>query len=291
MHQNSNPSKNTALKRDSNRQLLLAFASFLLLATLLCGCNPYGYKDTHPEVPVIDELLKDTTAFVPMRPTFTTMISLLQDDRIWETQDLYNDSVRYKLYSLGGKVHFEYIVPRDSDYYMDSLGNIYLDQKFFPYPDFKPVRPLEMIFLEDTLSLFLDSLREHCDGMIAIQRRDSLRVQLMQHYGLTDCSPEEVLYEKCAYIAIDHKRLIAIGQPWRLNFLKPMQEVRTFDAPSGISRGGGRMGYSHHTYYFELDNGVRFKSDDQPSQYLYTEVPGGLWLDFQEGEFFVKVKK
>ncbi len=98
------------MKRDMTWQRFLACTSFVLLATLLCGCNPFGYKDTHPEVPVIDELLKDTMVFVPMRPTFTTIISLLQDDRIWETQELYNDSVRYKLYSLDGKVHFEYSV-------------------------------------------------------------------------------------------------------------------------------------------------------------------------------------
>ncbi len=173
---------------------------------------------------------------------------------------------------------------------MDSLGNIYLDQKFFPYPNFKPVRPIEMIFLEDTLSRFFDTLWAHIDGMVAIQKRDSLRAQLMQHYGLTDSPPDEVLYNRCAYIAIDQRRLIAFGHPSRLNFLKPMQEVRTFDAPSGISRGSGRFGYSHYTYYFELDNGVRFKSDLQPSQYLYAEVPGGLWLNYQEGTFFVKMK-
>lgn len=250
-------------------------ASFLSNA-----CSPWTYDDTHPELALLEELIKDTTTFRPLSESSVNTI-VLKDDLLFTAQSLDEMQNRYRIADLQGNVKLEWEADNTSYYYFDSLGNVYAQQKKFPHRDFAHPTAFELINVEDSISLRRDEVYAR-PNPLGDQQLAAYRATLMQRYDLQDCSPHEVAYSECNFTSWQPRRLLIVGQPNWMNYAKTFEPVATLDAPTeyGYRVSGGHFAIPSqaYRYYYVLPNGLKFKTDYSQAP-TFTTVEGQIILN------------
>lgn len=259
---------------------------WLIIWTLLAslGCEFVPITDKHPDDPFVEELIANGT-FRPVEKDGFLIISLQRDGSILEKHGGL-DSIKYRLRRLDDQVLFESTLPMHASFLIDSVGNIYLDQQRFSPPKFALGKPFETVFLQDSLQIFFNGLLSKEDTLAEL-KRDAYRTKLVKSYGLDSCAALENDELRCSIIELTSNRLLTIGYPDWNKFDLEFSAIPKFDETSGFSGGGGRLSYHNAIAYFELPNGLRFKTRNREDYYQYAKSANGIWLRLYEGWFIL----
>ncbi|RZL44367.1 MAG: hypothetical protein EOP00_20095 [Pedobacter sp.] len=237
----------------------MKYLNFIALLFVL-GCNPIPKKDAHPEVPLLTELLKDSSKFRKVTDMKDVSdLVFLSDDRILVKRD--NSNLPFKIIDVNNKVVFEQIYDWDLPFYVDKQGNLYFNRKKFHYPDYKKQEDFKTVVFADSLSKKSEEL-QHLNDTLRLKAVDKYEVELLKPYGLKPCEYTIANTASCNIFTIRNGALIVRQtELFKTEIFKPKFEISKFDDDILIGWRNGKLPSPDYLAYYEL-NKQKFKCDD-----------------------------
>lgn len=258
----------------------MKYLIFIALLFVL-GCNPIPKKDAHPEVPLLTELLKDSSKFRKVTDMKDVSdLVFLSDNRILVKRD--NSNLPFKIIDVNNKVIFEQVYDWDLPFYVDKEGNLYFNRKKFYYPDYRKQEGFKTVVFADSLSKKSEELKDLNDSL-RLKAVDKYEVELLKPYGLKPCEYTIVNTASCNVFTIRNGTLIVRQtELFKTEIFKPKFEISKFDDDVLTGWNNGRLPNPVYLAYYEL-NKQKFKCDDmteprtltlQSKTYLYAPSLG-----------------
>lgn len=245
----------------------MKYLSFIALLFVL-GCNPIPKKDAHPEVPLLTELLKDSSKFRKVTDMKDVSdLVFLSDNRILVKQN--NSNLPFKIIDVNNKVIFEQVYDWDLPFYVDKQGNLYFNRKKFYYPDYKKQEDFKTVVFADSLSKKSEELKDLNDSL-RLKAVDKYEVELLKPYGLKPCEYTIVNTASCNVFTIRNGTLIVRQtELFKTEIFKPKFEISKFDDDVLTGWNNGRLPNPVYLAYYEL-NKQKFKCDDMTEPRMLT---------------------
>ncbi|TDO23797.1 hypothetical protein [Pedobacter duraquae] len=235
---------------------------FLLYAYLLVllGCNPFPKKDAHPEVPMINDLLKDKTKFRKVSDmTDLSEIIVLKDDRILLKPN--KSEFEFKIIDATNKLIFNAQYDWKLPFYIDQQGNMYFNRKKYVYPSYANVQEFKTVVFRDSIENKLASFNDLSDSLRAVAV-DKYEVNLLKPYGLVPCENALLKAENCDVFELKNNALIVRqSELFKIDFAKPKKDIPKFDKDVLIDWRNGRIATPVYLAYYQIDK-LRFKCED-----------------------------
>jgi hypothetical protein len=155
-----------------NRLLLI------LLAVCSLSCNPFPEKDTHPEVPYLSELIKDSNVLqkIEIDSVFKNEIQFLKSDKILLQPNFDSDEVI--LTDADKKVFFKRKHNLELPFYIAQNGDIYCNNIKYYYPDYKKYVKCNIININKIVQNYKDKLEA------IIPNNDSITYSKVEEYTI-----------------------------------------------------------------------------------------------------------
>ena len=237
----------------------MKYFNFIALLLVL-GCNPIPKKDAHPDVPLLTELLKDTSMFrkVADKKDVSELV-FLSDDRILVKPD--NSNLPFKIIDVDKNVIFQHVYDWKLPFYVDKQGNLYFNGKKFFHPDYKKEQDFKTVVFADSVSKKSEELKDLNDSL-RLKAVDKYEVDLLKSYNLKPCEYVIVNTEKCDVFEIRNNALIVRQtELFKNEFSKTKKEISKFDDDVLTGWNNGRLPNPVYLAYYEL-NKQKFKCDD-----------------------------
>jgi hypothetical protein len=248
---------------------------------------PRYEEDRHPEFPTFEELLRDTTLFklISGRANKYGNTFLLRSGLI-----LTSDGPTLGLYSFEGKLVYRIPNTNDPDrIFVDSVGNIYCNHRKYLIPDYAKSIAFPFINVEDTFGRFQyechfggvesDSVDASCYDQ---KMKDFRRRWALPCLDSHNCQSSGFFGPHKGFL-VDDK----IGSPQASKFSLTSDTLSVVDRSVRIYQNKFAPLRWHVLYYdinyYALPNGMRCKTDQEPSVYRYQEklyllIGRGLYL-------------
>jgi len=258
---------------------------FLFLILILIACNPFPKKDTHPDTPFLEDLLKDKSKFEKVLSTENLAeVIFLQDDRILTKPN--NSQLPFKILDVHNKVYFSKAGDWKMPFYIDKSGNLYLNQQKYFYPDYQRHEAFKTVVFKDSLDKKSEQLGNQYPDSVELKILAEFEVNLLKPYHLQPCPYTLVNTERCdVFEIINNTLVVRQTELFKNDFSKQSTEPGKFDDDVLIRWDNGRMPNPIYLAYYQL-NKHQFKCDDQTApktihlkgkQYLFT-YKFGLYL-------------
>lgn len=255
------------------------------MVVLLTSCNPFPKKDAHPEVPFLEDLLKDETKFKKIiGPENISEIIFLKDDKILLKPS--NSELSFKIIDANKTVYFDQVADWKKPFYIDKAGNIYLNKQKYFYPDYKKHEDFKTVVFKDSLDKKSEQLGTKYPDSIKFKMLDEFEISLLKTYHLTPCEYTVVHQERCNIFEIRNNTLVVRQtELFKNDFSKLPTAIPKFDDDVLIRWENGKMVTPIYLAYHQL-NTYQFKCDDMMmpttinlngKQYLFTHQ-FGLYL-------------
>ncbi len=238
------------------------YRSIVLLLTTVSffACNPFPKKDAHPEVPLLEDLVKDKSKFKKVVGMENLIeIIFLKDDRIMLKPD--NDKVPLKIITAENEVilvaEYDWTLP----FYINKQGDLYFNLKKYFYPDYKKQEAFKNMVLQDSLSKKSEEVKDLNDSL-GLKIWQDYEVELLKPFGLVPCQNTIVSNEKCDFFEVRNNTLIVRQtERFKIDFLKPKKDIPKFDDDVLIAWHNGRLPNPVYLAYYQINN-IKFKCDD-----------------------------
>lgn len=243
-----------------SRTPILIFQLSIFLV-FLAACNPFPKKDTHPEVPFLVDLVKDTTKFKKvMGMEHISEVAFLKDDRIWLKPD--NSNLPFKVINLDGEVIIEQVYDWKLPFYLDNHGNLYFNRKKYDYPDYKKHDHFKTVVFRDSIDRQSEILGSKFADSIKFKMLDDYEIKLLQPYGLKPCEYQVVNREKCNVFEIrNNALLVRQDERFKNDFAKLPVTAEAFDDGVLIRWQNGRLPSPVYMNYYQIGK-YKAKCDD-----------------------------
>lgn len=258
------------------------YACFLFILLFLLACNPFPKKDTHPEVPLLEDVLKDAGKFkqvVDMK--HVAEVAFLKDDRILLKPD--QSDLPFKIVDLDGKVIIEQVFDWKLPFYLDKNGDLYFNRRKYSYPDYKKYVEFKTVVFKDSLDRKSEDLGSTYPDSIKFKMLDDYEQKLLQPYGLKPCGYQILHRERCDVFEIrNNMLLVRQDELYKNDFAKIPKELDKFDEDILIRWQNGKMAFPVYLVYYHID-GYKFKCEDmglprwimlKGDKYLFSYVHG-----------------
>lgn len=257
----------------------------LFIVLFLVACNPFPKKDTHPEVPFLEDLLKDETKFKKViGPEHISELIFLKDDRILLKP---NDSqLPFKIIDGNNTVYFDQVADWKKPIYIDKGGNIYANKQKYFYSDYKKHEDFKTIVFKDSLDKKSEQLGTKYPDSVKFKMLDEFEISILKPYQIKPCQYTVVHQDRCNIFEIRNNTLVVRQtELFKSDFSKSSTAIPKFDDDVLIRWENGKMVTPIYLAYHQL-NKFRFKCDDMmmPStiqlkgkKYLFTHK-FGLYL-------------
>jgi hypothetical protein len=254
--------------------------SFVLspLFIVCMACNPIPKKDTHPELPYLKDLLKDQSKFEKVtfsNKDMTPDLCFLKSDKILLKSN--SSETPFKIVDINNKIIFEKMYNWNIPFYLDSIGNIYCDNKKYLAPQYKSEISCVAINIEDSMNSYrnlLDKMfpstndpkKQWNNDSISTKMYTAYEKQLALKYKVDAENTEAMVYK------IMNNQLVVWNNKGNLfvidAYVKPTSKVDYFDESVLLEyrTSGGHFGGPYPVYlnYHVLKNGIKFKEEDNP---------------------------
>ncbi|TDG36444.1 hypothetical protein EZJ43_07960 [Pedobacter changchengzhani] len=235
--------------------------TFILLCTFfIFGCNPFPRTDAHPEVPLLEDLLKDKSKFkkiVGMENL--TEIIFLKDDRILLKPD--NSNLPFKIINPENNVILADKYDWNLPFYIDKQGELYFNRKKYFYPDYKKQEGFKNIVVQDSLSKISEENNDLNDS-IGLKIWQDYEVKLLKPYGLVPCGNTIVNTDQCDFFEVRNNTLVVRqDERFKIDFVKQKNDIPKFDDNVLIAWHNGKMPNPIYLAYYQI-NTIKFKCDD-----------------------------
>ncbi len=234
---------------------------FLLFGTVfLFACNPFPEDDAHPEVPLLEDLVKDKSNFKKIVGMENLIeIIFLKDDRILLKPD--DSSLPFKIINSENEViladKYDWSLP----FYIDKHGDLYFNLKKHFYPDYKKHEGFKTIVLQDSLSKKSEEVKDLNDSL-GLKIWQDYEVELLKPFGLVPCQNTIVNTEQCDFFEVRNNTLIVRqDERFKIDFLKPKKDIPKFDDDVLIAWHNGKLPNPVYLAYYQINN-IKFKCDD-----------------------------
>ena len=241
--------------------LLRLSLSLLFLIVLLAGCNPFPKKDTHPELPYLIDLLKDSTKFKQIigKDQFSEL-AFLKDDRILLKSG--DSELPFKIIDIPGKVIIEQRFDWKMPFYLDQEGNLYFNKEKYQYPDYKKHAAFKTVVFKDSIDKKSEELGDQFADSVKFKMLDDYEIKLLQPYGLKPCEYQIVNTERCDVFEIRNNALLVRQEDrYKNDFAKLPAAAARFDEDVLIRWQNGRMVSPVYLAYYQVSQ-HKFKCDD-----------------------------
>ncbi|RZL61596.1 MAG: hypothetical protein EOO93_13020 [Pedobacter sp.] len=235
---------------------------YLILFALLVvlGCNPIPKKDAHPDVPQLEDLLKDNSKFRKVTDMEgLSNVVFLNDDRILLKPD--NSKSPVKIIDADKNILFEKVYDWELPFYIDKQSNLYLNGKKYFYTDYKKEEDFKTVVIADSLSKKFEELNNLSDSL---RRKavDKYEVELLRPYGLKPCPYTIVNTERCdVFKVINQTLVVREAELFKIEFDMPKTKIPKFDDDVLIGWRNGKLPSPDYLAYYELKK-QKFKCDE-----------------------------
>lgn len=254
------PDEKKNMKRTPIAIFQVAVCLVFLMATLL-ACNPFPKKDTHPEVPFLADLVKDTTKFIKvLGMEQLSEVTFLKDDRILLRPD--NSKLPFKIIDIHGTVIIEKIFDWKLPFYLDKEGNLYFNKEKYDYPDYKKHDYFKTVVFKDSIDKKSEALGSQFADSIKFKMLDDYEIKLLEPYGLKPCEYQVVHRERCNVFEVKNNVLLVRQDDLNKNdFAKLPAVPETFDDDILVRWQNGRIASPVYLEYYQVAK-YKFKCED-----------------------------
>lgn len=239
--------------------LQIAVCLVFIMGTLL-ACNPFPKKDTHPEVPFLADLVKDTTKFTKVLGLeHLSEIAFLKDDRILLKPD--DSHLPFKIIDIHGTVIIEKIFDWKLPFHLDQQGNLYFNREKYDYPDYKRHAYFTTVVFKDSIDKKSEALDSKFADSIKFKMLDDYEIKLLKPYGLKPCG-YQVDREKCNVFEVKNNALLVRQDDlYKNDFAKVPVVPQTFDDAILVRWQNSRIAYPVYLVYYQMGK-HKFKCED-----------------------------
>ena len=280
------PVEKKNMKRTPITIFPVAVCLVFLMATLL-ACNPFPKKDTHPEVPFLEDLIKDSTKFIKVLGTeHLSEIAFLKDDRILLKPD--DSHLPFKIIDVHGTVIIEQTFDWKLPFYLDKQGNLYFNREKYEYPDYKKHDYFKTVVFKDSIDKKSATLDAALSDSIRFKMLDAYEIELLQPYGLKPCDYQVVHREKCDVFEIKNNILLVRQDDLFKNDFATSSEVpKTFDDEVLIRWQNGRLPSPVYLVYYQVGK-YKFKCEDMTLPNVIKLKGQNYLFSYSLGLFLIK---
>jgi len=248
---------------------------FLICAICLLACNPFPKKDAHPEVPLLNDLLKDRNKFKKIvGMDGLSRITVLKSDHLLLTPN--NSNLPFKIIDLENKVIIEKKFDWELPFYMDKMGNLYFNREKYNYPEYSKSEPFKTVVVQDSLDNKSKELQNLADS-VRWKAVEKYEISLLKRYGLQRCENSIVNTAGCNVFKIINNTLVVRQTELEKNeFEKTKTDIPKFDDDVLIGWKNGKLPSPEYLSYYQL-GGLKFKCD-QMTYPKTLEIAGKKYL-------------
>jgi hypothetical protein len=248
------------MKRTPISIFQVAVCLVFLMETLL-ACNPFPKKDTHPEVPFLADLVKDTTKFIKvLGMEQLSEVIFLKDDRILLKPD--NSNLPFKIIDVHRTVIIEKIFDWKLPFYLDKQGALYFNREKYDYPDYKKHDYFKTVVFKDSIDKKSEALGSQFADSIKFKMLDDYEIKLLQPYGLKPCEYQVVNRERCDVFEVrDNVLLVRQDDLYKNDFAKLPVVPETFDDEILVRWQNARIAFPVYLVYYQVAK-YKFKCED-----------------------------
>ncbi|AOM77459.1 hypothetical protein BFS30_09920 [Pedobacter steynii] len=252
----------------------------------LAACNPFPKKDTHPDLPLLSELLLKKEAFTKVLDyKAVSNISFLKDDRILVLPD--HSGLPLKITDEEGAIVFQKVYNFKKPLYLDQEGNLYCnDMKYF-YPDYKRMTYFETVVINDSLNNKHAEFELKNPGNDVLNRalNEAYEKEFLEKYHLEPCDFVLVNEERCDVFEIRGNQLVVRqAELIKNDFAKKEQQLNQFDEPVLLRWENSRMVTPEYMYYYQINGELKFKLEEV-DMLKFGILKGRTYLDTPYGLF------
>jgi hypothetical protein len=253
----------------------------------LVACNPFPKKDTHPELPFLADLVKDTTKFIKVvSMEQVAEVTFLKDDRILLRPD--NSHLPFKIIDINGTVIIEQLFDWKLPFYLDKQGNLYFNREKYDYPDYTKHDHFKTVVFKDSIDKKSTTLDSQFADSIKFKMLDAYEIELLAPYGLKPCEYQVVHRERCDVFEIRNNTLIVRQDDLRKNdFAKVPVAPEKFDEDVLIRWQNGRIAYPVYLAYYQVGK-YKFKCEDMTLPTMIKLKGQNYLFSYDLGVFLVK---
>ena len=274
------------MKRTPISIVQVAVCLLVLMGTLM-ACNPFPKKDTHPEVPFLADLVKDTTKFIKVLGTEQlSELFFLKDDRILLKPD--NSKLPFKIIDVRGTVIIEKVFEWKLPFYLDKQGNLYFNREKYDYPDYKKHSYFKTVVFKDSIDKKSEALGSQFADSIKFKMLDDYEIKLLQPYGLKPCEYQVVNREKCDVFEVkDSVLLVRQEGLFKIDFAKLPVAPETFDDDILVRWQNGRIASPVYLVYYQVGK-YKFKCEDMTLPNVIKLKGQNYLFSYSLGLFLIK---
>ena len=237
----------------------------------LFACNPFPKDDAHPDVPLLEDLLKDKSKFKKIVDMENLSdVIFLKDDRILLKPD--HSNLPFKIINLKNELILEEKYDWDVPFYIDKQGDLYFNREKYDYPDYKKHENFKTIVFQDSLSQKSEEVKNLSDS-VGLKTLKDYEIELLKPFGLAPCEYTIVNTERCDVFEVRNNALIVRqNERFKIDFLKPKNDIPKFDDDVLIAWHNGKLPNPVYLAYYQINN-IKFKCDNMT--YPKTILIGG----------------
>lgn len=250
---------------------------YLIFVCFICllGCNPFPKKDAHPEVPLLNNLLKDKTKFKKIvGMDGLSEILVLKSDRLLLTPN--NSNLTFKIIDVNNKLVIEKKFDWKLPFYVDRAGNLYFDRAKYYFPDYNKSEPFKTVVVQDSLDKKSEDLQNLTDSL-RWKAVDKYEISLLKQYGLQKCENSIANTAGCdVFKIINNTLVVRQTELFKNEFEKTKTSVPKFDKDILIGWKNGKLPSPDYLAYYQFGD-LKFKCDDMTHP-TTVEIAGKKYL-------------
>lgn len=258
----------------------------LFIMLFLAACNPFPKKDTHPDLPLLSELLLKKEVFTKVLDyKAVSNISFLKDDRILVLPD--HSDLPLKIIDGDGAIVFQEVYNFKKPLYLDQEGNLYCNGMKYFYPDYKRMTYFETVVINDSLNNKHAEFELKNPGNDVLNRtlNEAYEKEFLEKYHLQPCDFVLVNEERCDVFEIrDNQLVVRQAELIKNDFAKKEQQLNQFDEPVLLRWENSRMVTPEYMYYYQINRELKFKLEEV-EMLKFSILKGRTYLDTPYGLF------
>lgn len=258
----------------------------LFIMLFLAACNPFPKKDTHPDLPLLSELLLKKEVFTKVLDyKAVSNISFLKDDRILVLPD--HSDLPLKIIDGEGAIVFQEVYNFKKPLYLDQEGNLYCNGMKYFYPDYKRMTYFETVVINDSLNNKHAEFELKNPGNDVLNRtlNEAYEKEFLEKYHLEPCDFVLVNEERCDVFEIrDNQLVVRQAELIKNDFAKKEQQLNQFDEPVLLRWENSRMVTPEYMYYYQINRELKFKLEEV-EMLKFSILKGRTYLDTPYGLF------
>lgn len=258
----------------------------LFIMLFLAACNPFPKKDTHPDLPLLSELLLKKEVFTKVLDyKAVSNISFLKDDRILVLPD--HSDLPLKIIDGEGAIVFQEVYNFKKPLYLDQEGNLYCNGMKYFYPDYKRMTYFETVVINDSLNNKHAEFELKNPGNDVLNRtlNEAYEKEFLEKYHLEPCDFVLVNEERCDVFEIrDNQLVVRQAELIKNDFAKKEQQLNQFDEPVLLRWENSRMVTPEYMYYYQINGELKFKLEEV-EMLKFSILKGRTYLDTPYGLF------